>query len=65
KGEGKSEVQQMSNLPKMLSLILAAAVIANFLGLVFGIIKPAAFWLVTIVAAITAYWIIPKLKKRK
>ena len=52
-----------SNLPKILSIILAAAVVLNFLGLVFRIIKPAAFWLVTVVAAITAYLIIPKLKK--
>ncbi|MBI2550575.1 hypothetical protein HYV83_05360 [Candidatus Woesearchaeota archaeon] len=53
------------NLPKALSLILAAVVIANFLGLVFRIIKPAAFWVVTIIAAITAYKIIPKLAKKK
>lgn len=52
------------NLAKVLSLVLAAAVILNFVGLVFRIIKPAAFWLMTIVAAVTAYWIIPKLKKR-
>lgn len=52
------------NLPKVLSLILVAVVVLNFLGLVFRVIKPAAFWLVTIVAAITAYWIIPKLKTK-
>ena len=51
------------NLPKFLSLVLAAVVVLNFLGLVFKIIKPAAFWLVTVVSAITAYWIIPRLKK--
>lgn len=48
---------------KALSLILAAAVIANFLGLVFGIVRPLTFWVVTIVAAVTAYWILPKLSK--
>ena len=53
------------NLPKVLSLILAAVVILNFLGLVFRVIKPFAFWLVTIVAAITAYKVIPRLAKRK
>lgn len=52
------------NLAKSLSLVLATAVILNFAGLVFKIIKPATFWLITIVAAVTAYWIIPKLKKR-
>ncbi len=51
------------NLPKVLSIILAAVVVANFFGLVFKVIKPAAFWLVTIVAAITAYKVIPKLKQ--
>lgn len=51
------------NLPKALSLILAAAVVLNFLGLVFKIIKPAAFWLVTALAAIVAYLILPRLKK--
>ncbi len=53
------------NLAKVLGLVLAVAVILNFVGLVFKIIKPATFWLVTIVAAITAYKVIPKLAKRK
>ena len=53
------------NLLKVLSLILAAVVVLNFLGLVFRVIKPATFWLVTIVAAITAYWILPKIKKKE
>ena len=53
------------NLPKVLSLILAAVVVLNFLGLVFRVIKPAAFWVVTVVAAITAYKVIPKLAKKK
>ncbi|MBI2176324.1 hypothetical protein HYU40_03160 [Candidatus Woesearchaeota archaeon] len=52
------------SLAKVLSLVLAAVVILNFIGLLFKIVKPAAFWLVTVVAAITAYWVIPKLKKR-
>ena len=51
------------NLPKVLGIILAAVVVLNFVGLVFKVIKPATFWLVTIVAAITAYKVIPKLKK--
>ena len=55
----------MMNLPKVLSIILAAALILNFIGLAFRIIKPAAFWVVTIIAAITAYKIIPKLAKKK
>ena len=53
------------NLPTVLSIVLAAVVVLNFLGLVLKIIKPAAFWLVTIVAAITAYWIIPRLIEGK
>ena len=53
------------NLPKVLSLVLAAAVIMNFFGLVFKVIKPAAFWLVTAMAAIVAYVILPRLKKKE
>ncbi len=52
------------NLAKVLSLILAAVVVLNFAGLLFKVIKPAAFWLITIIAAVTAYWIIPRLSKR-
>lgn len=52
------------NLAKVLSLVLAAVVVLNFVGLLFKVISPAAFWLITIVAAVTAYWIIPKLSKR-
>ncbi len=53
------------NLPKALSIVLAAVVVANFFGLVFKVINPAAFWFVTIVAAVTAYWVIPKLGRKK
>ena len=53
------------NLPKVLSLILAAVVILNFIGLAFRIITPAAFWVVIIITAITAYKVIPKLAKKK
>ncbi|MBI2142739.1 hypothetical protein HYU20_00135 [Candidatus Woesearchaeota archaeon] len=51
------------NLPKALSIILAAVVVLNFVGLVFKVIKPATFWLVTIMSAIVAYLIIPRLRK--
>ena len=51
------------NLPRILSLLLAVAVILNFVGLVFRIIKPAAFWLVIAIAAVVAYIILPRLKK--
>jgi len=52
-------------LAKILAVILAVAVVANFLGLAFGVIKPLTFWIVTIVAAVTAYKIIPNLAKKK
>ncbi len=52
------------NLPKVLSLVLAVAVILNFVGLGFHVIKPEAFWLVVIISAVTAYQILPKLKKK-
>ena len=52
------------NLPKVLALVLAAIVVLNFAGLIFRLIKPQTFWLITIVAAITAYKIIPKLAKK-
>ena len=58
-GEGEKEM----NIRKVLSLILAAAVIANFFGLVFKLIKLQTFWLVTIMAAVLAYIILPRLKK--
>ena len=64
RGKGKGEKTSM-NLPKVLSLILAAVVILNFIGLAFRIITPAAFWVVIIIAAITAYKVIPKLAKKK
>ena len=64
RGKGKGEKITM-NLPKLLSIILAAVVVANFFGLVFKVIKPAAFWLVTVMAAVVAYVILPKLKKKK
>ena len=51
------------NVAKVLALVLAAVVVANFLGLVFGVIKQMTFWIVSIIAAITAYKIIPKLSK--
>ena len=51
------------NLQKILSLVLAAAVILNFVGLVFKIVKPAAFWLVIALTAVVAYIILPRLKK--
>ncbi len=52
------------NLAKVLSLVLAAVVVLNFAGLLFKVIKPAAFWLVAVVAAIVAYLVIPKLSKQ-
>ncbi len=48
-----------------LALSLAAAVVANFLGMVFGVIKPVTFWIVAVIAGITAYKVIPKLRKYK
>ena len=51
-----------SAVTKILSVILAAAVILNFAGLVFKIIRPAAFWLVIAIAAVVAYVILPRLK---
>ena len=53
------------NLPKALSLILAAVVVLNFILFVMKIVTMATFWLVTIVAVITAYWIIPRLKEKR
>ncbi len=52
-------------LPKILSIVLAAVIILNFLGFVLKLITPATFWLVTIAAAILAYKIIPNLAKKK
>lgn len=60
---GKREGEETTmNLPKVLSLVLAAVVIANFLGLVFKVVKPQTFWLVTVIAAITAYWLLPRMR---
>ncbi|MBI2145627.1 hypothetical protein HYU18_04895 [Candidatus Woesearchaeota archaeon] len=52
------------NAAKVLALALAAVVIINFLGMVFRLITPPTFWLVSIIAAIIAYKIIPKIRKK-
>ncbi len=48
-------------LKKTLSLILAAVLIINLAGVAFRLINPLVFWFVVIVAAITAYKVLPKL----
>ena len=62
RGKGKGEKTAM-NLPKVLSLILAAVVVLNFILFVMKIVTMATFWLVTIISAVVAYMIIPRIKK--
>ena len=51
------------NLPKVLSLILALVVVLNFILFVMKIVTMATFWLVTIISAVIAYMILPRIKK--
>ena len=52
------------NLQKILALVMAVVIILNFVLFAIKILTIATFWLVIILSAITAYWIIPKLAKR-
>lgn len=51
----------MKNLKKIISIITLVVVIVNFLLLVFGRNNWIAFWSVTIICAIIAYKIVPKI----
>lgn len=60
KGEGKRKTKV--NLAKVIAVVMASVVAASFLGFVLRIIKPQTFWLVTIAAAIMAYWLLPRMR---
>ena len=53
----------ISNLPKVLSLVLAAVVVLNFVLFVMKIVTMATFWLVTIMSAVVTYVILPRIKR--
>ena len=53
------------NKIQILSLILAVIVLANFFLMVFRVISLGLFWVVIVLVAIFAYWVMPKLKARK
>jgi uncharacterized membrane-anchored protein len=49
---------------KVFSLLLAAILIVNFVGLVFRVITPLVFWVVIVLIAIATYKLIPKLRTK-
>ncbi len=48
---------------QIFGLFLGTLVFANFVLLLFGIINPVYFWIATIMFAVIAYVILPKIKK--
>jgi len=51
------------NLVKIIAIIFSVIIILNFLLFIFGRIETRLFWIVIIICLITAYKIIPMLKK--
>jgi len=54
---------EKGSMKKILSVIVLLVVLANFLLFVFGRISNTFFWLIIVLAAIFAFWILPKLSK--
>ena len=52
-----------SNSKKILAVILVIIVVLNLALFAFRIINQLLFWSIIIIAAVIAYWIMPKLKK--
>ena len=48
---------------QILALILTVIIVLNFVLFAFGLVNPLAFWVIIIIIGITAYKVIPKIKK--
>ena len=63
-GRGKEQMKSGMNFAKLISILLAAILVINFIALAARKVSPLAFWIVIILAAVAAYKIIPGIAKR-
>lgn len=48
---------------KLLSLFLIAVIVLNLILFIIGIVSDTTFWVVIVAGAISAYYILPRLRK--